>query len=89
METGGGLALDHVNYDDASEEWCPLAVAVGLPGIFDRDRRRPSNMVVTAMLAMLGLRVNNTRNVPDEFYRGARRREDLRTVVDELLTEAV
>lgn len=80
--TGGRIALDQWNYNASADEWCPLAIAVGLPSLF--AGRQADNAGVTAILALLGLRVNNTRNVVGDFYRD-NRRADLTAVVEEIL----
>lgn len=84
--SGDELALDDVNYNESTKTWCPLAVAVGLPGVF--AGRQPDNARVTAMLALLGLRVNNTRNVPGKYYQG-NRRSDLQAAVDDVFFSRV
>lgn len=66
------------NYADGV--YCPLAIAVGVPGLF----KRPTDELVRSHLESVGLTIYNTRGVGGEFYTN-NRREDLLVAAREVL----
>lgn len=89
VEAGNPVLLDRdeagaANYSGGT--FCPLAVAFGLPGLYAKLGREPSDEDVRDMLWGAGLRIYNTRGVEGTFYR-EHRREDLLTAAREVLVE--
>ncbi len=75
------VCFDTWNYEEATEKFCPLAVALGLNTL-----PRPTNDKVGELIAHAGFSpVNGLKGVPGKFYTD-RRREDLLEVCAELLT---
>lgn len=61
--------------------FCPLAIALGLPGLFAAAGRMATDYAVTTYLRSLGLELYNTRGIEGEFYT-TNRREDLREAAE-------
>jgi len=78
----GKMAMDHGNYVDG--KFCPLAIGAGLDRL--EWKIPPSDSAVTAMLHLLGFKVNNTRGIKGKFFRKNRER-DYRLAAGEVLKE--
>jgi predicted alpha/beta-fold hydrolase len=74
------LVLDTYNYENGN--YCPLAVAIGLPG----QIHEPTHDKVFAELTNRGYKVYNTRGICGDFYT-SNRREDLILAAEEILVE--
>ncbi len=70
------------NYSNAT--YCPLAIALGLPGLYAASGRMPTDPAITRYLEKQGLEINNTRGVVGEFFTTSRR-EDLLKASREVL----
>jgi hypothetical protein len=82
LDYPGEMALDHGNYVDG--KFCPLAVGAGLDKL--PWKTPPTDSAVTALLHILGFRVNNTRGLRGKFFRKNRLR-DYRCAACEVLGE--
>lgn len=78
----GQMALDHGNFVGGC--YCPLAIGVGLDKC--EWHTKPTNDSVSAVLHIMGFKVNNTRGIPGNFYRD-NRLNDYRTAAKEVLRE--
>jgi hypothetical protein len=58
----GTMVLDTYNYENGN--YCPLAVACGLPGVV----KNPTHERVRAILELMGYKVNNTKGIEGTFY---------------------
>ena len=80
LEWPDDLVLDTFNYLDG--KYCPLAVAIGLPG----QIAEPTHDKIFNELVERGYKVYNTRGICGEFYT-TNRKEDLIIAAKEVLAE--
>lgn len=86
LEYDGPMVWDGWNYDPERQAYCPLAVALGIPGMASGGM---TNARCEALIGEIGgrrgpFRYNQMRGVPGDFYRESRA-EDARGVVRELI----
>lgn len=76
------VTMDHGNYVDG--KFCPLAIGAGLDKL--QWKNPPTDTAVTAVLHLLGFKVNNTRGIKGKFFRRNRKR-DYQIAAYEILEE--
>lgn len=77
----GDMAVDHGNFVNGC--YCPLAIGVGLDKIAIKN---PTNDSVSAILCLMGYKVNNTRGIKGEFFT-TNRLEDYKIAAKEVISE--
>lgn len=81
LEFPGEMAVDHGNYVNGC--YCPLAIGVGLDKCAIKN---PTNDSVSAILCLMGYKVNNTRGIKGEFFT-TNRLADYKIAANEVLQE--
>ncbi len=81
LDFDGKMAVDHGNYVDGC--YCPLAIGVGLDTI---PIKNPTNDSISAILCLMGYKVNNTRGIKGEFFT-KNRLEDYKQAAQEVIEE--
>lgn len=89
LRNGKPVLLDRDEVGNANYSkgvYCPLAIAVGVPGRLRSLRSGHTDEEVSKFLIRCGLKIYNTRGIAGEFYTD-NRYEDLMTAAREVLAE--
>ena len=91
VASGNPVVVDGCNYDPLSGAWCPLAVALDVPGVLRRDgievttdEEAKEHIVGVGTRTNPGFDLNPMRGIVGKFFTSARRRDLLQACRDVL-----